>query len=134
MGTHSFIFFSKNRNMTKYLLKLQTLWPLFMDGVQLYSCRATTRKQLTFSSPEQGIQHPNHQNIALGISFADFKALLLMLSFTILTKKLQIKLLTSVSLKDKKYSRIFLFYRKFHICCPCGRIFFVQVSFLQSKS
>ena len=41
-----------NSNNNKKIIlyqKLKILWPLFMDGVQMYQgCRATTRRQFNF--------------------------------------------------------------------------------------
>ena len=41
--------FSKNNKFTMYWIKKKkTLWPLFIDGVQLPQARATSRRQFTF--------------------------------------------------------------------------------------
>ena len=42
----------KNKETNHVIEKLKTLWPLFMDGVQLsQGYRATTRRHFTFYRP-----------------------------------------------------------------------------------
>ena len=45
----------KNKETNHVIEKLKTLWPLFMDGVQLsQGYRATTRMHFTFYHPAPG--------------------------------------------------------------------------------